>query len=129
MTVFGLILMRYFLHYGPISVKKCCVIFCIMRYAIFSLRYTFFKVIMQRTNTDILKYLHDHAQGRTFENILGVEKLLITFSLIFLVFSEVFRISHKIFKVFKTFDESFICGNSKKLVQIVFKVRDLKVKH
>ena len=51
MTVFGLILMRYFLHYGPISVKKCCVIFCIMRYAIFSLRYTFFKVIMQRTNT------------------------------------------------------------------------------
>ena len=52
MTVFGLILMRYFLHYGPISVKKCCVIFCIMRYAIFSLRYTFFKVIMQRTNTE-----------------------------------------------------------------------------
>ena len=52
MTVFGLILMRYFLHYGPISVKKCCVIFCIMRYAIFYLRYTFFKVIMQRTNTD-----------------------------------------------------------------------------
>ena len=51
MTVFGLILMRYFLHYEPISVKKCCVIFCIMRYAIFSLRYTFFKVIMQRTNT------------------------------------------------------------------------------
>ena len=51
MTVFGLILMRYSLHYGPISVEKCCVIFCIMRYDSFSLRYTFFKVIMQRTNT------------------------------------------------------------------------------
>jgi hypothetical protein len=51
MTVFDLILMRYLLHYGPILVKKCRVIFCIMRYAIFSLRYTFFKVIMQRTNT------------------------------------------------------------------------------
>ena len=51
MTVFDLILMRYLLHYGPILVKKCRVIFCIMRYAIFSLRYTFLKVIMQRTNT------------------------------------------------------------------------------
>ena len=56
MTVFDLILMRYLLHYGPISVKKCCVIFCIMRYAIFSLRYTFFKVIMQRTNTVYFQY-------------------------------------------------------------------------
>ena len=67
MTVFGLILMRYFLHYGPISVKKCCVIFCIMRYAIFSLRYTFFKAIMQRTNTGVVVVV-----GHDFFGVVGV---------------------------------------------------------
>ena len=38
------------------------VIFCIVRYAIFSLRYTFFKFIMQRTNTEV------YSQFRRFEN-------------------------------------------------------------
>ena len=64
MTVFDLILMRYLLHYGPILVKKCCVIFCIMRYAIFFLRYTFLKVIMQRTNTENRVEVNPKERGR-----------------------------------------------------------------
>ena len=43
--------LRYFLHYGPILFKKHCVIFCVMHYGYFCLRYTFFKLITQRTNT------------------------------------------------------------------------------
>ena len=85
MTVFGLILMRYFLHYGPISVKKCCVIFCIMRYAIFSLRYTFFKVIMQRTNT-VLQTIRQISSGRFFFDSNGQKSSYVSVSQALLVF-------------------------------------------
>ena len=75
MTVFDLILMRYLLHYGPILVKKCRVIFCIMRYAISSLRYTFLKVIMQRTNTG-KKNKNNRFRGRKLaENLLFYGKI------------------------------------------------------